>query len=222
MQSLRIWSSALVLSIACVSNALAQFPLDTRTSRQVQIEEARRKNIPPPAKDVRDTQWHALSPKDWNPARFLRELRNASPDDGNDHGHGNADSDPQAAALNARIQREWDSAPTVAASDDAPIRLTGFAIMLGKGDTLAKTVLLVPYYGVGIKRPPPPANQMVVVTFRQGLPRNLEQEPIWVTGRLYPLASPTVYGRVAYAMPDARWQKFPLGSYPLPRYKPLR
>ena len=63
---------------------------------------------------------------------------------------------------------------------------------------------------------------MVIVTFEQGLPRNLEQEPIWVTGRLYPLATPTVYGRVAYTMLDARWQKFPVGSYPLPRYRPLR
>jgi hypothetical protein len=221
MPRFRDATTALVLVCACLIQAQAQVQLGPRTSRQVQIDEARRKNIPPPAKGVRDTQWHELSPKDWNPAKFLRDLRNANPDVHDDPHHNHGD-DPQVAAMRSAIQREWDAAPTVTPPDDASIRLTGFAVMLERGQGLARNVILMPYYGVGINHEPPPANQMVVVTFRQGLPRNLEQEPIWVTGRLYPLASPTVYGRVAYAMPDARWQKFPVGRYPLPPYRPLR
>ena len=221
MHRFRHLSTVLVLACTCLHQAQAQVQFEPRTSRQAQIEEARRKNIPPPATGVRDTQWHALSPSDWNPARFLRDLRNAHPDVHDDPRH-KSGNDPELAAMRAEIQREWDAAPTVAAPDDAPIRLTGFAIMLEPGQGLAKNVLLVPYYGVGIRHEPPPANQMVIVTFKQGLPRNLEQEPIWVTGRLYPLATPTVYGRVAYTMPDARWQKFPVGRYPLPSYRPLR
>ncbi len=221
IHQLRHLSTVLFLACACLPQAQAQVQLEPRSLRQARIEEARRKNIPPPAKGVRDTEWKDLSPKDWNPARFLGELRKAHPEVHDDPRHPSG-NDSEVAAMRAEIQRAWDAAPTVTAPDDAPIRLTGFAIMLSPGQGLAKSVLLVPYYGVGINHEPPPANQMVIVTFKLGLPRNLEQEPIWVTGRLYPLATPTVYGRVAYTMPDAHWQKFPVGRYPLPRYRPLR
>ena len=124
--------------------------------------------------------------------------------------------------VQAEIRREWDNAPTVPPPDDAPIRLTGFPVLLENSGGLAKSILLVPYYGAGIHRPSPPANQMVMVYFKHGLPRNLGQSPIWITGRMYPLAASTAHGRVGYTMPDAKWQKFPVDKYPLPQYIPLR
>ncbi len=75
-------------------------------------------------------------------------------------------------------------------------------------------VLLVPYYGVGIDRPSPPANQMVLVVFKNPLPRNLEQQPLWITGRLYPLASQTVHGRAAYIIPEGTLDQVPPRTIP--------
>lgn len=183
-----------------------------------QIDEARRKKIPPPPKGVRNTQWFELSPRDWNPARILHELGASREPHGD---HRSEKDDPKALAVEAQVQRAWDNAPTVPAPDDAPIRLTGYAVMLDAGDGLAKTILLAPYHGVGMDRHAPLANQMVIVTFKQGLPRNLAQTPVWIAGRMYALVTPTVHGRVACTMPDAVWQKFPHDRYPLPCYRPL-
>ena len=120
------------------------------------------------------------------------------------------------------INREWDMAQTVVASDDAPVRLAGYPIMLDEGEGLSSTIILVPYQGNGILRPRPPANQMVLVVLKKGLPRNMADQPIWITGRMYPVATPTQHGKVGYLMPEGKWGKYPIEKYPLPPYVPLR
>ena len=201
-------------SLLCASwaGAMDQPPQDPLTHWRTHIEAARLKTVPPPAKGVRETRWNELSPPGWNPGKILQRLGVAEVDDG----------DPGAKDVQAEIRREWDNAPTVPPPDDAPIRLTGFPVLLENSGGLAKSIILVPYYGAGIHRPSPPANQMVMVYFKHGLPRNLGQSPIWISGRMYPLAASTAHGRVGYTMPDAKWQKFPVDKYPLPQYIPLR
>ncbi len=181
---------------------------------RAQIEAARRLSIPPPPKGVRETPWNALSPVGWNPGQILQRLGISQVGDG----------DPKAVDLEKQIKLEWDKAPAVQFKDEIPIRLTGYPVMLSRGEGLAKDILLVPYRGACIHRPAPPANQMVMVSFKpgQGLPRNMDNEVLWVTGRIYALAYPTEYGQVAYVMPDARWQEYPKEKYPLPLYTPLR
>ena len=191
--------------------ARAQYNIDPMANWRGQIEDARRKTIPAPPKGVRDLQWNALSPAGWNPGRILQRLGVMKV----------SDIEPAAREIEVEIQREWDNAPTVPLTDDTPVRMTGYPTMISAGDGLAKTILLVPSRGAGIQRPAPPANQMVMVTFKSGIPRNMDTTPIWVTGKISPLAVPTAHGRVAYTMPDAQWQKFPAQAYPLPRYMPL-
>ena len=192
--------------------ARAEYNIDPMAHWRAQIEDARRKTIPAPPKGVHELHWNALSPAGWTPGQILQRLGVMKMSDGQ----------PGARQLEAEIQREWDKAPTVALTDDTPVRMTGYPTMLSAGDGLAKTILLVPYRGACIHRPSPPANQMVMVTFKRGIPRNMDTTSIWVTGKIYPLAAPTPYGRVAYTMPDAQWQKYPAEKYPLPQYIPLR
>ena len=178
---------------------------------RAQIDQARRLAMPPPPKGVRDLAWNELSPVGWNPGRILQRMGVTKV----------SDSDPRARQIEVDILREWDDAPTVAIGDATPVRLTGYSSMHDLGEGVARTIILVPYHGSGIHRPPAPANQRVMVSLKTGLPRNMGNTPIWVTGMLHPLASPSVYGRVGYTMTDATWQKYPAERYPLPRYNPL-
>ena len=202
------------LLVMLAGAAWAQQPQDPLARWRARIDDAKRLNIPAPPKGTSDTQWRALAPPDWDITHIMQQVHAGWPDIDPHRADAN---DPRLQAMERAMQQAFDTAPTVPLRDDAPIRLTGFAVMLQPGQSLAKNILLVPYRGVGMDRRAPPANQMVVVVLKKGLPRNLEQVPIWITGRIYPLATQTMHGRVAYMIPDGRWQKFPAEQYPLPQ-----
>ena len=207
-----ILTTALAWSCVGTNVAFAEYTIDPMAHWRAQIEDARRKSVPAPPRGVREMHWNSLSPAGWNPGQILQRLGVRDLSDG----------DPAAKQVEAEIQREWDQAPTVPLTQDTPVRMTGYPILLSDGDGLVRTILLVPYRGACIHRPSPPANQMVMVTFKSGIPRNMDTTAIWVTGKIYPLAAPTQYGRVAYTMLEAQWQKYPIEKYPLPQYIPLR
>lgn len=205
-------ASATLLIFSAAAGARAEYNIDPLAHWRAQIEDARRKTVPAPPKGTRELHWNALSPTGWNPGQILQRLGVRRLSDG----------DPRAKDVEAEIQKEWDQAPTVPIGDETAVRMTGYPTMLSPGEGLAKTILLVPYRGACIHRPSPPANQMVMVSFKQGIPRNMDTTAIWITGRLHVLAAPSPYGRVAYTMTDATWQKYPVERYPLPQYIPLR
>lgn len=210
----RSFGKALVLLVlACTGAGAHQLNRDSEPMGRwrEQIDNARRLAVPPPPKGVRDVQWEELSPRGWNPGKIMQRLGVSKV----------SATDPQYRDVETEILREWDRAPTVAIADTNPIRLTGYSIILGEGQGLVKTIILVPYHGHGIHRPPAPANQRVMVSLKHGLPRNMGETPIWVTGQIHPLGAPTLAGWVGYTMTDATWQKFPVSQYPLPRYNPL-
>jgi hypothetical protein len=179
---------------------------------RARVEAARLLSIPKPPPGVRDLRWNELSPPGWNPGRFLHELDISKL----------GDSDPRAAQAMEKVRQEWDAAPAVTFTDDRPVRLTGFPIMLDPGQGLSRAILLVPYYGACIHKPSPPANQMVMVVLKNGLPRNMDGLPIWVLGRIYAARNSTQYGKVAYTITEGSWIKYPYDKYPMPQYIQLR
>ncbi|USD38988.1 MULTISPECIES: DUF3299 domain-containing protein [Ferrimonas] len=64
------------------------------------------------------------------------------------------------------------------------VRLAGFVVPLEGDGELVTEFLLVPYYGACIHVPPPPTNQIVYVSYPQGLPQDIVWDAIWVTGTL--------------------------------------
>jgi hypothetical protein len=161
---------------------------------RARVEAARLLSVPKPPPGVRDMRWHELSPPGFNPGRFLDELNIKEL----------ADSDPRAVQALERIQREWDEAPSVVFDNDRPVRLTGFPILLDRGQGLSRAI------------------QMVLVVLKNPMPRNMDHLPVWVLGRIYAARTATQFGKAAYTVTEGTWIKYPHEKYPMPQYVPLR
>jgi uncharacterized protein len=156
-----------------------------------------------------DLPWASLSPPGWRPQALLDRLGVEQLDD----------KDPRSTAILAEVQREWQKAPPVKAVPAARVRMTGFAVMLDDGQAPVRQILLVPYYGACIHSPPPPANQVVLVTLDSDLPRTMYQFPVWITGTLQIKPATTRHGRALYRMDDASWERYPWPRRPMPIYR---
>jgi len=210
--------TAAIIGMAGLSTgAWAQSETDVNARIRARVAEAKLLALPKPPAGVRDLHWSQMSPPGWDAVQLLRDHHVHDHDDAANTRPSFA-PDRRAAIARTSLRQEWDSAPTVPEIIDTPVRLFGLPILLDSSQGLSKSILLVPYLSDGDRRPHPPANQMVVVYLKPGLPRNLERTPVWITGSLYPVRTPTALGQAAYLMPDAKWHKYPFPEYPLPRY----
>lgn len=193
--------------------AATEYPAkDAVENWRERVEAARLLAVPKPPAGVRDLSWGELAPPGWNPGDFLKQF----------HSMRGAAPDPRSTFATAQTRRLWDQAPAVKFDNDNPVRLTGYPVMLDAGDALSKTILLVPYDRAGKDRPAPPANQMVMVVLTGGMPRNLRDKPVWITGRLVAARMSTPYGVAAYTMPQGSWAKYPIEHHPMPKYAPKK
>lgn len=125
-----------------------------------------------PATASADTQWRTLDWVELMPAEDLKLL----------------ESMPE-------IQHEGDGPVTlpdeimtgrvVPEMDNTPARIPGFIVPLKTvGDQRIVEFFLVPYYGACIHVPPPPPNQIIHVTYPEGIELEVLYEPFWVEGPL--------------------------------------
>ncbi len=82
----------------------------------------------------------------------------------------------------------------------AYIKMPGFIIPMELSSAGVTEFLLVPYVGACIHTPPPPANQLVMVTTENPWPSEDLWEAVWVTGRMNTQLQSTVYGQTGYAI----------------------
>jgi hypothetical protein len=84
------------------------------------------------------------------------------------------------------------------------VRLPGFVVPL-EIDVRGRVtqLLLVPYYGACIHVPPPPPNQIVLVTLAQPLELGSMDTAYWVTGRIQVATSRTRLASSSYAVAGA-------------------
>ena len=68
--------------------------------------------------------------------------------------------------------------------DGQRVKIPGFVIPLEGDDKVVTELLLVPYYGACIHVPPPPANQIVYVKFKQGAPLQGLWDTVYIEGTL--------------------------------------
>lgn len=81
------------------------------------------------------------------------------------------------------------------------IRIAGFIVPLEFTDDLTITeFFLVPYFGACIHLPPPPPNQMVLVTAAEGFSMSNLYTPFWISGELNTEITSNSLGTSAYSM----------------------
>ena len=97
------------------------------------------------------------------------------------------------------------NAPVVAALDGQLIRLPGYIVPLEVSEDGRTTdFLLVPYFGACIHVPPPPSNQIVHVTSKEGVKLDELYQPYWIVGALQVKASTSELADAGYQMDAQR------------------
>ena len=75
-------------------------------------------------------------------------------------------------------------APVVQTYNGQVVKIPGFVVPLEGTAEKTTEFLLVPYFGACIHVPPPPSNQIVHVTFAEGVSIDDLYDAVWVTGTL--------------------------------------
>ena len=80
------------------------------------------------------------------------------------------------------------------------IRMPGYIVPLVADSKGVTSFLLVPYVGACIHVPPPPPNQLVLVTIGDPWPEDDLWAPVWVTGTLRTQLQSTELGETGYLL----------------------
>jgi uncharacterized protein len=113
------------------------------------------------------------------------------------------DGSEEAEKMMASMRKKLDEAPISNKYINQKIRMPGFVVPLDAVRNGQREFLLVPYFGACIHTPPPPANQIVLVTPHPNLnlSKPLESmEVIWVEGELKDARTKTASGVSGYAL----------------------
>ncbi|CTQ49479.1 DUF3299 domain-containing protein [Jannaschia donghaensis] len=92
--------------------------------------------------------------------------------------------------------------------DGTLIRMPGFVIPLELNAEGVTEFMLVPYVGACLHMPPPPANQLVVVTTETPWPDDALWDPVWVTGTLRMELQSTELAQTGYALRATDMEKY--------------
>lgn len=113
------------------------------------------------------------------------------------------DGSEEAEKLMASMRKKLDEAPIAPKYVNQKIRMPGFVVPLDAVRNGQREFLLVPYFGACIHTPPPPANQIVLVTPhpKLNLSKTLESmDVIWVAGELKDARTTTASGVSGYSL----------------------
>ena len=102
-----------------------------------------------------------------------------------------------------KLRRKWDEAPIVRKHLGQSIRIPGYVVPLDADRSKLREFLLVPYFGACIHTPPPPANQIILVspnaqTKMKSLPESMAT--VWVHGVLEDARVTTSQGVTGYRL----------------------
>jgi hypothetical protein len=93
--------------------------------------------------------------------------------------------------------------------DQKQVKLPGFIVPLELDDNGKVTeFFLVPYFGACIHVPPPPANQMVYVTLKEGVQLDSMYAAFWVVGKMSARGKSTRLGAAAYGIAATRLEEY--------------
>ena len=146
--------------------------------------------------------WVDLMPDDdlealMNPPEYLDEIEDGSMEDQISSQllgalENSADDRYQQALTSAKVKPEYDQ---------RPIRLPGFIVPVDMNEEqLVTEFFLVPFFGACIHYPPPPPNQIIYVTSKEGVAQQNLYDPYWVEGTLTTSITENEVAVSAYSM----------------------
>jgi hypothetical protein len=142
------------------------------------------------AEQYHTIEWEELVPAGWNPVKSTEGLKI---EDLND-------SDPRAVEALKKTMDAWKNAPVNPALNGRSVRIAGFVVPLEYQGNALKEFLLVPYYGACIHTPPPPPNQIILVSLAKPARNIRAMDAVWITGDMTVEQKSTVLGVSGYAM----------------------
>ena len=105
------------------------------------------------------------------------------------------------AATDDRYQQALASTDVIAAMDGQRVRIPGFIVPLEFDDEQTITqFFLVPYFGACIHMPPPPPNQIILVTYPEGFKLSALYDPFWISGVLRTTVTANDLATSAYSL----------------------
>ncbi len=146
--------------------------------------------------------WVDLMPDDdlealMNPPEYFDEIEDGSMEDQISSQllgalENSADDRYQQALTSAKVKPEYDQ---------RPIRLPGFIVPVEMNEQqLVTEFFLVPFFGACIHYPPPPPNQIIYVTSKEGVAQQNLYDPYWVEGTLTTTITENEVAVSAYSM----------------------
>ncbi|ODN67562.1 DUF3299 domain-containing protein [Methylophaga muralis] len=146
--------------------------------------------------------WVDLMPEDdlealMNPPEYLSEIEDGSFEDQISSQllgalENSADDRYQQALTSAKVKPEYDQ---------RQIRLPGFMVPVEMNEQqLVTEFFLVPFFGACIHYPPPPPNQIIYVTSKDGVAQQNLYDPYWVEGTLTTTITENEVAVSAYSM----------------------
>lgn len=146
--------------------------------------------------------WVDLMPEDdlealMNPPEYLSEIEDGSFEDQISSQlvgalESSADDRYQQALTSAKVKPEYDQ---------RQIRLPGFMVPVEMNEQqLVTEFFLVPFFGACIHYPPPPPNQIIYVTSKDGVAQQNLYDPYWVEGTLTTTITENEVAVSAYSM----------------------
>lgn len=154
------------------------------------------------ASNYREVDWIELIPDDdlqalLRPPEWVNNIEDGSERDDMDNFRSSGPMNEEEA----RYQQALTSSKVKPELDQQKIRIPGFVVPLAVDDKRRVTeFFLVPYFGACLHYPPPPPNQIIHVTYPQGLQMTSLYQPYWIEGVLEIRSISNYMGASAYAM----------------------
>lgn len=150
---------------------------------------------------AQEISWDDLIPAGWDPSAEFSDLI--------DEGAAAwQDTDPRAQELYQRLRDVWDNAPVVPDMAGKNVRLPGYVVALEETKDGLTEMLLVPNFGACIHTPPPPANQIIHVTFPKPEKGFETLDAVWITGQLQVAHTDSEMGVSGYSMNASAIEKY--------------
>ena len=156
--------------------------------------------LPPPLQaPVDDTRARELEWQDLLPEGERKDFAAGAPAATHDYLSGESGLAAQQVMnfnVNTSLDGQW-------------VKIPGFVVPLELDDAGKVTeFFLVPYFGACIHVPPPPANQMVFVTLKQGVQLETMYAAFWITGKLNAKGKSTRIGAAAYSIAATQIEEY--------------